>query len=107
MAKYLIKATYSVQGAKGLMSKGGTARRDALTEAISSVGGTMEAFYFAFGADDVYVIADLPDHSSAAAVSLTAGAAGGLAGLSTVVLITPEEIDEASKRSPHYVPPGG
>ena len=66
----------------------------------------MEAFYFTFGDSDVIVLCDMPDHASAASVSLSAGSAGGIAGISTTVLITPEEIDEAAKKSPHYTPPG-
>jgi uncharacterized protein with GYD domain len=106
MAKYLIKASYSVEGAKGLMSKGGTARRDALDKSISGMGGKMEAFYFAFGEDDVFILCDLPDNAAAAALALTADAAGGISDLSTIVLLTPEDVDEAAKRHPDYRPPG-
>lgn len=49
MPKYLFEATYVGQGIKGLMEEGGTKRRDALTEALKSVGGTLESFYYAFG----------------------------------------------------------
>jgi uncharacterized protein with GYD domain len=106
MPRYMVKASYSAEGAKGLMTKGGTARKDALEKAITGMGGTMEAFYFAFGEDDVFVIAELPDNASAAALSLTAGAAGGVADLSTIVLLTPGEVDEAAKKHPDYRPPG-
>jgi uncharacterized protein with GYD domain len=106
MPKYLVKASYSVEGAKGLMSKGGTARRDALEQSISGLGGKLEAFYFAFGDDDVFITAELPDNAAAAALALTADGAGGVSNLSTVVLITPEEVDEAAKRHPDYRPPG-
>jgi uncharacterized protein with GYD domain len=107
MSRYLIRASYSVDGVKGLLSKGGTARRDAVREAIESVGGKMEGFFFAFGKDDVVILCEVPDHASAAAVSLVASASGGLSRASTTVLLDPEEIDEAAKKSPHYVPPGG
>jgi uncharacterized protein with GYD domain len=69
------------------------------------MGATLEAFYFAFGGDDVFVIADLPDHASAAAVSLAVGATGA-ANIKTVVLLTPEEVDEATKKDVGYRPPG-
>jgi uncharacterized protein with GYD domain len=107
MPRYLIRASYSVEGVKGLLSKGGTARRGAVREAVVSVGGTMEGFFFAFGTDDVVILCEVPDHASAAAVSLAASAGGGLSRASTTVLLDPEEIDEAAKKSPHYVPPGG
>jgi uncharacterized protein with GYD domain len=106
MPKYLIRASYSVDGSKGLLTKGGSARRDAIREAVSSLHGTLESFHFAFGEDDVVLICDMPDHASAAAISLTAGAAGGVSSVSTTVLLTPEEIDEASQKSPRYTPPG-
>jgi uncharacterized protein with GYD domain len=106
MPRYMVRASYSVEGEKGLMTKGGTARKDALEKAITGLGGTMEAFYFAFGEDDVFIIAELPDNASAAALSLTAGAAGGVASLSTIVLLTPAEIDDAAKKHPDYRPPG-
>jgi hypothetical protein len=44
------------------------------------------------------------DHP-AAAVALTVGAAGG-ATVRTTVLLTPEQVDEAAKRSVDYTPPG-
>lgn len=69
------------------------------------MGGRLESLYFAFGDHDVYVIADLPDNESAAAVALTVNSAGGAA-VRTVVLLTPEEVDAAAKRSVDYRPPG-
>ena len=55
---------------------------------------------------DVYVIAELPDTVTATAVSLTVNASGVVA-LQTVELLTPEQVDEASKKSVDYRPPGG
>ena len=77
MAKYLLEATYTVSGAQGLMGEGGSSRREAVTQLVESLGGTVEAFYFAFGDSDFVLIADFPDSASAVAASLTAGAAGG------------------------------
>ena len=105
MAKYLIQASYTLEGVKGVQSAGGTSRRDAIAKLAESVGGQIESFYFAFGDHDVYVIADFPDNESAAAVALTVTAAGGAA-VRTVVLLTPEEVDAAAKRSVEYRPPG-
>jgi uncharacterized protein with GYD domain len=84
----------------------GTARRDALGKAISGLGGTMEALSFAFGDDDVIVVCDLPDNAAVASLWLAVGGAGGVKDLSTTVLLTPEDIDEAAKRHPDYRPPG-
>jgi uncharacterized protein with GYD domain len=106
MPKYLIEATYTLEGVKGLRSAGGTSRRDVVAKSLESVGGSLEHFYFAFGDNDAYVIADLPDAEAAAAVALTVNAAGG-ATTKTVLLLTPEQVDEAAKRSVDYRPPGG
>ena len=101
MAKYLIEAKYIGDGVKGLLKEGGSSRREAVTKLVASVGGKLESIYYAFGDVDVYLVADLPDHASAAAVALTA-AASGTVSLKTTVLMTPEEIDEAAKKSPTY-----
>ena len=105
MAKYLLQVSYTVEGSKGVLKDGGSKRRKAAQTVIESVGGKMEAFYFAFGETDVFVIADLPDNVSAAALSMTLAASGAAAGKSTV-LLTAEEIDQATKKSVSYTPPG-
>jgi uncharacterized protein with GYD domain len=105
MPKYLIEASYTQEGAKGLQKAGGTSRRDAVAQVAESVGGQLESFYFAFGDRDATVIVDLPDNESAAAVALTVNASGG-ATTKTVVLLTPEEVDAAAKRSVDYRAPG-
>lgn len=105
MPKYLIQASYTAEGTKGVIKGGGSARRAAAQEAIESVDGRMEAFYFGFGEDDAYVIVDAPNNVSAAAVALAVNA-GGTVRLKTTVLLTPEEVDQAAKRSVRYRPPG-
>jgi uncharacterized protein with GYD domain len=104
MAKFLFEASYTVEGVQGLQRAGGSSRRDAVARAVESVGGRLERFYFAFGDHDAFVIADLPDNQSAAAVAVTVGAAGG-ASVRTVVLLSPEEVDTAVKHSIDYRPP--
>jgi uncharacterized protein with GYD domain len=105
MAKFLVKASYTSEGTRGLMKEGGTARRAAIQKLLEGLGGTLEAFYFTYGEDDVLVIADLPDSSSGLALSL-AGNASGAIRLSTVPLITTEEFDAAAKKSVAYRAPG-
>ena len=105
MPKYLIEATYTGEGVKGLLAEGGTKRRDAAAKAIKGAGGKVEAFYFAFGKSDAIVIVDLPDNVSAAAASLAINASGVVA-TSTTVLLTPSELDEAAKKSVPYRAPG-
>lgn len=105
MAKYLIKANYTLNGIKGLIKEGGSTRRAAVEQMLTGLGGKVESFYFAFGDTDVFIIADIPDAKSVAAVSLTVNAAGG-AQVTTTPLLTPEEMDEACKKSVRYRPPG-
>ncbi len=106
MPKYLIKANYTTEGVKGLTkSGGGTARRNAVKESLESLGGKLEAFYFAFGETDAYVIVELPDNVTAAALSLAVNATGGPQ-INATVLIAPEEMDEAVKRQVKYRAPG-
>jgi uncharacterized protein with GYD domain len=106
MPKYLVKASYTPDGAKGLMKEGGSGRREAVDKLIQNMGGSMESFYFAFGDDDVYVTADLPSNTAAAAVALAVNSTGS-AQIKTVVLMTPEEVDAAAKQQVDYRPPGG
>jgi uncharacterized protein with GYD domain len=105
MPKYLIEASYTLEGVRGVQSAGGTSRRDAVAKVAESVGGRLECFYFAFGDPDVFTIVELPDNESAAAVALTVNAAGG-ASVRTVVLLAPEEVDAAAQKSVDYRPPG-
>jgi uncharacterized protein with GYD domain len=106
MAKYLIQANYVGEGIKGLLKEGGSSRRDAVEKLLASVGGKVESFYYAFGDTDALVIVDVPDNVTAAAVALTVGASGAVT-LKTTVLMTPEEVDQATKKSPAYRAPGG
>ena len=101
MAKFLVKASYTAEGAKGLQSAGGTSRRDAVAKMAEGLGGSVESFYFAFGATDAYVVLDLPDNESAMAASIAVNAAGA-ASSEVVVLLTPDEFDAAAKLSVEY-----
>ncbi len=105
MPKYLVQANYVGEGIKGLLKEGGSSRRAAVEKLFGSLGGKVEAFYYAFGDTDLFVIADVPDNVTAAALSLTVNAAGAATSRITV-LLTPEEIDAAGKKSPIYRPPG-
>ena len=106
MPKYLFMGSYTAAGAAGLHKEGGTGRRAATEQLIGSLGGKVEAYYFAFGGDDFVLIADLPGNVQAAAGSLAASSAGGVT-VRTTVLLTPEEMDDATKQSTSYRPPGG
>jgi uncharacterized protein with GYD domain len=105
MSKYLIQANYVGEGLKGLLKEGGSGRRAAIEKFFGSVGGKVEALYYAFGDTDVFIIADVPDNVTAAALSLTVNASGSVTAKVTV-LLTAEEIDAAAKKSPSYRAPG-
>jgi uncharacterized protein with GYD domain len=101
----MLKARYTEEGVKGVAKGGGSARRAAVQETLEGLGGSLESFYFAFGPHDAFVIADLPDNTTAAAIALTVGASGA-ASVETVTLLTPEEVDAAAEKSVDYSPPG-
>jgi uncharacterized protein with GYD domain len=105
MPKYMFKVSYTKAGARGVAQEGGRSRRDAVKNAIESVGGSLEAVYFAFGEVDVFVIGDLPDNQSAAAISLAANTSEGLI-CETIPLMLPEEFDAAAGKQVSFRPPG-
>ena len=105
MPKFLIEASYTAEGTKGLVKDGGSKRRQVADQAIKSAGGTMEAFDFAFGDADAIVIVDAPDHASITAASLAINASGFVRA-KTTVLLTPEEVDQATKKTVSYRGPG-
>jgi uncharacterized protein with GYD domain len=106
MPKYFIQASYLGDGVQGLRKEGGSARRAAIEKACASVGGQLDVFYFAFGDSDVLAIMDLPDNETAAGVALLV-ASSGKVDIKTTVLLTPEQVDAASKIGAEYRPPGG
>jgi uncharacterized protein with GYD domain len=106
MPKYLIQASYVGDGIQGLRKEGGSARRGAVEKLCASVGGKVDAFYYAFGDTDLVTILDLPDTTTAAGIALLVGASGKVE-IKTTVLLTPEEIDAAAKVRGDYTPPAG
>jgi uncharacterized protein with GYD domain len=105
MPKYMIEAHYTTEGAKGLAKDGGTGRRAAVVKAAESAGGKLESLYFAFGAADVFAVIELPDNVAAAAMALAVSQTGAVA-TKTIVLLTPEEMDKAAKKTIAYRAPG-
>ena len=105
MPKYLIEASYTAEGVKGLLKDGGTRRRTAVNILMKQLAGSVEAFYYSFGESDVVAIVDVPNNVTVAALSLTVAASGRLT-LKTTPLLDPAEIDEATKKTVTYSPPG-
>jgi uncharacterized protein with GYD domain len=105
MAKYLLEASYTAEGVKGLAKEGGSSRRKKVEKMIRAVDGRLEAFYYAFGPTDAYLIVDVPDAVTAAALSLAVNQSGAVQ-LRTHVLLTPEEMDQATEKIVKYKAPG-
>ena len=105
MPKFLIQLSYTPEGAKGLLKNGGSARRKAAADTVAQFNGNLEAFYFAFGADDAICIVDVPDYETMAAISLTVSATGMIRTRATA-LLTPEQVDDAAKKHVDYRAPG-
>ena len=105
MPKYLIQANYVGDGVKGLLKDGGSKRRAVVEKFFKSLGGNLEAYYYAFGDTDLYIIAEFPTHAAATACALTVTATGTVT-VKTTVLLTPEEVDAAAKLQPTYSAPG-
>jgi uncharacterized protein with GYD domain len=106
MPKYLIQASYTAQGVQGLQKEGGSARRSAVQAGVEKAGGRLESFYFAFGESDAFIVVDVPDAATAAALSLAVNASG-TSRTRTTPLLTCEEMDAAAKKGIDYRPPGG
>ncbi|MCB2224492.1 MAG: GYD domain-containing protein [Actinobacteria bacterium] len=105
MPKYLVKVAYSAEGTRGLLRDGGRRRRQAVSSMVEGLGGDIEAFYYAMGEEDLYIILNLPSCADMAAVSMAVTASGG-ARFNTVTLLTPDEVDDAAAKAVNYHPPG-
>ncbi|CAL9522253.1 hypothetical protein SUDANB1_03848 [Streptomyces sp. enrichment culture] len=105
MPKFLIQASYTPGGTKGLLREGARGRRAAVDQVVAGLGGRVESMYFAFGADDLVMIVELPDSVSMAAAALTVKASGALRTRATP-LLTLDEIDEAARRQVSFRAPG-
>jgi uncharacterized protein with GYD domain len=105
MAHYLFRAHYTQAGIAGVLKEGAASRLKAVDELARSVGGRVEAAYWAFGDDDFIMIAELPNNAAAAAAA-TRVSASGVAGITTTVLLTAAEVDEARGIGVTYRPPG-
>ncbi|MFD6326857.1 GYD domain-containing protein [Streptomyces sp. NPDC058442] len=105
MPKFLIQATYTSEGAKGLLKDGASSRRAAVDQVVTGFGGEVESMYFAFGESDTVIVVDFPDAVSMAAVSLAVKASGALQTRATP-LLTLDEVDEATRREVTFRAPG-
>lgn len=105
MPKYLISANYTAEGMAGVRAEGAKARVDAVSIMLEAMGGHLDSFHFAFGDTDVFAIADAPDDEAAAAVAIAINSSGAVS-THTTKLLTPDQIDEALRRTVDYRKPG-
>jgi uncharacterized protein with GYD domain len=105
MPKFLFQASYESEGVRGLVREGAASRRATIESLVGEIGGRLETFYFAFGEVDVYLIVDLPDSVAASALALAVNQSGAVK-LSTTVLMSPDEVDQAIARKIGYRAPG-
>jgi uncharacterized protein with GYD domain len=105
MAKFMVNASYTAEGAKGLLKDGGTGRRAAVELSLKEMGGRLETMYFAFGKNDVVAIVELPDSIAATALALAINASGAVR-IQTTPLISPEDVDQAVRKAVKYRAPG-
>lgn len=103
--KMLVIGKYTSEGAKGLVKEGGSKRKAAVEKAVKGLGGKLESIYYAYGEADVYAVVEMPDSTSALALSLVINASGAVH-LKSIPLITVEEVDAACKKSVDYRPAG-
>ena len=105
MAKYLVEASYTAEGLKGLQKEGAAGRVQLAHKIAESLGGKCDGFYWAFGDQDVVAIFDLPNSVAIAALAF-AVSSSGLIRTKTTPLLTAAEADEALKKSVGFRPPG-
>jgi len=105
MPHYMFHASYTQQGIQGVMKEGAASRVAAVEALAASVGGRILASYWAFGDDDFITIGEVPDNAAAMAIAATVGASGA-AKVTTTVLLTAAETDEAIHRRVTYRAPG-
>jgi uncharacterized protein with GYD domain len=105
MPKYLYHGSYTDKGLKGLIKDGGSKRMEITKKAIESLGGEMEAYYFALGGNDFFIIVEVPDNIKAITGSLVANASG-MVKVNITALVSPEEVDLAVKQTMDWRPPG-
>ena len=105
MARFMFKVSYSQQGMQGVMKEGAANRRTFIEKMAAEMGGSITSFDFAFGATDVYAIAEMPDEITAAAVATAVGASG-TGSIETVVLLSAEDLDRAIAKNVPYRAPG-
>lgn len=105
MARFMYKVSYSKEGMQGVIKEGAANRKTFIEKMAAEMGGSISSFDFAFGDTDAYVIAEMADQITAAAVA-TAVAASGAGSIETVVLLSADDVDRAIEKHAPYRAPG-
>lgn len=105
MARFMFKVSYSKEGMQGVIKEGAVNRKTFIEKMAAEMGGSISSFDFAFGDTDAYVIAEMEDQITAAAVA-TAVAASGAGSIETVVLLSADDVDRAIGKHAPYRAPG-
>jgi uncharacterized protein with GYD domain len=108
MSHYLIQISYTADSWAAQLADPRD-RRDVVRPLLERLGGHIEAAYYTFGPYDVVLLADLPDNTHAAALSLTLRSSGAVETLQTTPLLPIEEgvaaMHQAAEMRSVYQPP--
>ncbi len=107
MSKFAVFFTFTGATVKRMMDKPSD-RAAIVSKLCEDAGGRMEAYYGMFGAWDGFVIADVPDSSAAAAISLAVSSSGAFGRIETHELLEASQLNESLAKAAHltYAPPG-
>jgi uncharacterized protein with GYD domain len=105
MPKFLIRGSYSAEGLRGLKKDKASGRQKAIAKACEALEGKIDAFYYALGKDDVFLVIDVPSHVHVASFCVAVGASG-MFRTHTVPLLTTAEMDQALGEDVKYRAPG-
>jgi uncharacterized protein with GYD domain len=107
--RYLLQVAYTPE-AWAAQLKNPQNRVEIVSQLLQRLGGRFESAYMAFGEYDIVAIMDLPDNTSAAAVSMVVSAGGACKAVKTTPLLSIEEGLQAMRKgtdaAPTYRPPG-
>jgi len=98
MPHYLIRGSYTADAWAKMIQKPED-REKLYRELIERAGGKLQAFYFAFGENDVVAILEAPDDVTAAALSMAVAAPGHVRSITTTPLMTAADGMKAMKKA--------
>ncbi len=108
MTSYLVQFSYVSRSIKALVDKPDVDHAGQATQMVSSVGGKLLGYWYAFGEFDGVVLLEAPDASTAASVAIAIGGTGEVSRLQTTVLLSMDEARDATHKAAAatHLPPG-